>query len=348
MFGLSERGVLEARGLLCAMGRDSASSVLEQAFAMGAPSVDAALWLALRAPYPWPWLGSDLHDQMIAASEELEGSKLFCALIGELDTGSGAASPPEAIEALAGIGAYGSPAMACPSGLANMSPRQRKALVLALQARLDPQLPERAPRAALAVWAMPVLYEPARFGRYDLMGARDRGLLTQSCADLIGAALAGRAPGPLGGPSGVLLGFGPFDSILEKAPALSAPLALRTLAQHLTSELSAPAGQIACSVSFHADSEREWMRVALRPIETGFCLAGLDWPCAPEGLEFEFDRLVDTLSGIGISWCYKVEGRFGALFCHQCAEPIYPMPAHESWAKTALEAGTPPDGSHAH
>jgi hypothetical protein len=350
MFGLDGAQIRSARSILSSMGRDSAWSTRDLAFSAPENSAHAALWVALRADAPWPWLAAELEQGMNLKSEERNGCKLFCAIIARLGepTRDPRLSPNEAIEALAGIGARCGTLMHCPAALSAMSPHKKLELAAQLEegrASSAPRL-ERGELPALGAWGMPVLYTPSRFGDYGSMPNKERGLLAASCSDLISAALdSGQSSEPA---TETLLGFGPFASILAQAPMLCAPLTLRAKAQRLCSALRLAPEDLACSVSFHACDDREWLRIGLRPAETGFCLDGFDWPAEHGGLDAQFGRLLQALEDNGVEWCHQVEGRFDALLCPDCGEPIYPNPAHEPWTRFCLEAGAPPDGSHKH
>lgn len=350
MFGLDGAQVRSARAILSSMGKDSAWTTRDLAFASPENSAHAALWVALRASAPWPWLAAELEQGMKLKSEEFKGCKLFCAIVARLGEPERdpRRSPADAIGALEAIGAIASPRMHCPSVLAAMSPHQKLDLATALSSGCEfaARNDRSEPAPALGAWAMPILYTPTRFGDYEAMPNIERGLLAASCADLISAALdSGRTGKPA---TETLLGFGPFSSILSQAPMLCAPLTLRAKADRLCKALSLDPDELACSVSFHATDDREWLRVGLRPAETGFCLDGFDWPAEQGGLDAQFGRLLQTLEDNGIEWCHQVEGRYDALLCPECGEPIYPNPAHEPWTRFCLEAGAPPDGSHRH
>lgn len=351
MFALSGEDISLSHGLLCSMGRDSAASVVEQALQLPEKCVNAAMWSALRSCYPWPWLAADLDAQMLEASEERGGQKLLCALIACQAASPGTrlpCAPSGVAAALASHGVICSPSMACPHDLASMGHRKRAALASALRDGDSFALPAWSPAPALGAWALPLLYTPSRFGPYHAMDAQRKALLSQSCADLIHAALRGENQNAEAQPQAVLLGLGPFCSILESAPSLCAPLSLRGKLHGLCQALMIAPSHVACSVSFHQDGTREFMRVGLRPNDTGFCLAGFDWSAHPHGLDHEFGRLLDALESCGIEWCYQVEGRYDSMLCPHCLEPIYPSPSHPAWSRMAIEAGAPPDGSHLH
>jgi hypothetical protein len=344
LFGLDADAVGACHALLDALGRDPIADVARQAMALESALSAAALHAALNAPYPWPWLATELDGAMAAQSENFDGFKLFCAII--LRSGDGSAedglAPAGANAALAGCGACCAQEMTCPSEARAMSHQDKLALAESLGRGQPHQLPRRQAPTRLGAWALPVLYSPSRHGAHDLLDAKERGLLALSMAEALRKALDGQGRGD------ALLGFGPWSSILNSAPSICAPARLRAKIAELTQTLMIEPSELAVSVSFHESEDAQWMRVALRPNATGFCLDGLDWPAGPGELDAEFDRLLDALENSGVEWCHQVEGTFDQLACPTCGEPVYPAPAHEPWREAALAAGAPPDGSHAH
>lgn len=350
MFGLDPSDSARANAILASLGRDSMESVAAHALDLPERCVDAALWRCLAHHAPWPWLGAELNATLAHKCEQQDGRKLFCALIARQahpDRESRGA-PPHLAEPLARMGAIAGLSMASPRDLSTLGHRGRLALAKNIEAGLPLGLCARLDDPALGAWALPILYTPARHGDYSAMDERTRALLSSSLAEAVHARLGLSAEGGADGPRDLMLGFGPFSSMLELAPSLCAPLSLRSKIHRLRSSLIATPQGLACSVSFHRDSDMEWMRVALRPAETGFCLAGLDWPCGPGGHEEAFDRLLDTLSACEVEWCHQVVGIFDSQICLDCGEPVYPTPRHDPWRACFLEAGAPPDGSHPH
>jgi hypothetical protein len=348
MFALEAPDVARANAVLASLGRDSMASVASVAMELPERCVDAVLWRALASPAPWPWLGAELNATLSHRCEQHEGRKLFCALIARqsLPDHDPSLAPKDLDLSLSPLGAVACSTMASPHDMALLGSQRRLALAQSMESGPCLGLPQRADRPALGAWAMPILYTPERHGPYSSMDDRSRALLSASLAEAIQARLALNEGA--GAPRDVLLGFGPMSSILEMAPLLCAPMSLRAKIHQLCSTLMLSAPDLACSVSFHRDSEREWLRVALRPVLTGFCLSGLDWPCGPGGHEEAFDHLLDTLSACNIEWCHQVESVFDAQICPSCGEPIYPTPTHAPWREAFLEAGAPPDGSHRH
>lgn len=347
MFGLDAHGMADARHILSAMGRDTLERQSRHALNRPENRVHAAMWAALHAPYPWPWLAAELASGMVRAAEEEGGGKLFCAILarhGQSNT-TDCLSTPAAIDACVCLGVICSARMCCPSDLTFLSTHKRRDLARSLASGTCLGLPPRAELQALAVWAMPLLYTPKNFGPYDSMDDSDRALLARSLADLLTEAFDQEANDA---PRDILLGLGPMDSILRESPCLAAPLSFRVRLDRLASSLILHPSDIACSVSFHKEDDREWLRVALRPSATGFCLSGMDWPAMPGQSKEAFDRLLDTLGSCGVDSCHQVEGSFNASLCPQCGEPVYPMPRHEPWRLASMEAGVPLDGSHLH
>ena len=340
LFGLDADGVAQAHELLDALGRDAIGAVARQALDLSSAACAGAIHAALNSPYPWPWLASELDASMAREAENFDGRKLFCAIIARAGSAQDSLAPAGAREALARLGAFCSDEMTCPSEAQAMSHQAKRGLAEALEAGLPHPLPKRPLPTALGAWALPLLYTPSRHGPHDELPPKEAGLLAASLAEALDKAA--RAEGA------ILLGLGPWSSILERAPSLCAPLRLRAKIEQLASSIMIAPAELAVSVSFHEEDSSQWMRVALRPNATGFCLDGLDWPAGPDGLEAAFDSLLDALQDCGVEWCYQVEGTFGALVCETCGEPIYPAPAQPEWTQAALDAGAPPDGSHAH
>lgn len=350
MFALDAPEAARANALLAALGRDSMDSVAKRALELPERCVDAALWSCLEHHAPWPWLGAELNATLERVSEQSDGRKLFCAIIArQADPGRASSSAPALLAGpLALMGALACPTMASPRDMALLGPLRRLALARSMELGASLGLPARLDDPALGAWALPILYTPLRHGDYRAMDERSRALLCSSLAEAVRGSLDLSAEGGLHGPRDLLLGLGPMSSILEAAPSLCAPLSLRCKIQQLRdSRIATPQG-LACSVSFHRASDVEWMRVALRPTETGFCLAGIDWPCGRGGHEEAFNRLLDTLSACDVEWCHQVDGLFDAQACPSCGEPVYPTPSHAPWRSAFLEAGAPPDGSHRH
>lgn len=349
MFGLDPSQQAQAGLLLAMMGRDSLEAQSQTALDGCESVADAACWAALHAPYPWPWLAAELHEKIESRSEDFKGRKLFCALI--LRRGSGcvddAIAPKGLSEALEELGSCCADTMTCPSEALRMSAHRRLGLAEALDAGEPHILPAHPAPPVLGAWALPILYRPSRHGSHKSMDDRSKSLLAASMADIVSSALSSDLADD-GSPSSVLLGIGPWSAILSRAPSLCAPITLRAKIIELSSVLRISPEQIAVSVSQHRQDGANWMRIAIRPQASGLCLDGLDWPAGPEGLDAEFGRLLNTLSSSGIEWCYQVEGIFDAMACPHCDKPVYPAPENKDWAQSAIDAGTPPDGSHAH
>lgn len=329
LFGLSEREAAHARRLLARMGSSALGSLARMALEGPENAARAALWRALRAPHPWPWMGAELEREMALQGALEDGHELHCALLAlPFEEPS---APGALLGAAESLGGRCESLGRSPSRLVELTPHgARHALrALALGAQAG-AAPTESLAPGLRAWGF-----LARLPSTAPQGAFEEMLAQAASLDALGA-----------GPPWALLGAGPLASILASAGALCAPLELRALLDSLSRSVMLHASDLACSVSAHsapAPDGRVWLRVALRSSH-GMLLGGLEWPA--ETLDQAFASLLRELARAGAQAPEIVEGRFGPELCEGCSEPLYPMPERPDWRAACRDAGLPEDGTH--
>ena len=350
MFGLNSEEISHGNELLSLLGLISPDSLAKKALGCPEKSTHAAIYRALRAPYPWAWQAAELDDCLAIAAENFEGCKLFCALIAHSEKEGSLEgtlkTPSSMMEDIKKLGAIPCPFLIPAHVVSSWSHHQTKSFAQQLYEGKIPDFKKEIKSGALSAWALPILYKTTKYGAYEDLDNISRGLLTQSLADAISNAYGKKENEKE--ITDVLMGLGSFRDLMNQAQSLCAPINLRAKVNNLCESVRIKPEDLAVSVSFHEGEMGFFMRIGIRPNDTGFCLSGLDWPTLDFMDDQEFDRLLTTLTNIGIEWCYQVEGEYDDLLCPKCLEPIYPNPVHKDWKKAALDAGAPPDGSHTH
>lgn len=180
-------------------------------------------------------------------------------------------------------------------------------------------------------------------GEWDAMSSADQGLALASFMDLCSAGWgAGMAAG---------VAAGSFSHALRQAHAVGCPIALRALVLTACGSTRSEPVDLAASCSLHSADELggAFWRIAARAKDTGFFLAGLDWPLnGMSSDEAFYDGVIRELSELGVDECYVVSGDYDAHLCDRCLEPLYPVPDHAPWREAALASDLNPNGEHFH
>lgn len=304
-------------------------------------------------PYPWPWIASELRTHLQSLLNDPPGGHhLFLALFAHYHPNPHQLSrlPRQIHQQLLNLGVYASSQFLSLPLLRSFGFSRRALLNTTLLSSDFSSYLEDPSFAShhLQIVGLPLLYRPQYFEAYEHLSNLQRGLLSQSIADLLTLPTHETTPQE---PSFQLLTLGHYSSTLEQSSLFEPSIAFSHKV-HLLEAQGIHPSSLAVSVSQHF-CDPPFLRIALRTFDEGLLIHHVDWKGHSQdpnqSLNLLFDLLLQHLQNLGIEYCFAIQEPFhDPLLCSECSHPIIPMPIHEPWQRTLKDLDLPLDGSHRH